>query len=268
MRSSRNALHGSSPSPPTPRIRRAFARRWPQWPSLSGCPPAPCGPSCLKRPKRSWAFSAAREAGPGWKSSPGDPAWLEPASPNPWCSFPAPRPHRRHPEQPDPGCRCSVPGTVPRSDEMKTLPLDPTANQNPAALRGFLAQCRLAAAAAGRPQLVSISLAVDPLDPLAVLESIFEAKERHFYVERPAEATAVAGAAAVLAFAPDGPGRFAACRQFVDDTLEHTVAVGDLSLPFSGPLFFSAFGFLDRVEPRGALPAGAGVPPPPPGRPP
>ena len=132
---------------------------------------------------------------------------------------------------------------------MKTLPLDPTANQNPAALRGFLAQCRLAAAAAGRPQLVSISLAVDPLDPLAVLESIFEAKERHFYVERPAEATAVAGAEAVLAFAADGPGRFAACRQFVDDTLEHTVAVGDLSLPFSGPLFFSAFGFLDRVEP-------------------
>jgi menaquinone-specific isochorismate synthase len=132
---------------------------------------------------------------------------------------------------------------------MTILPLDPAANQNPAALRGFLAQCQKQAAAAGRGQLVSISLAVDALDPLAVLESIFEPKERHFYVERPAEAVAVAGAEAVLAFAAEGPGRFAACRQFVDETLENTVAVGDLSLPFSGPLFFSAFGFLDRIEP-------------------
>jgi menaquinone-specific isochorismate synthase len=120
---------------------------------------------------------------------------------------------------------------------MKTLPLDPAANRNPAALRGFLEQCRLRAAAAGREQLVSISLAVDALDPLAVLESIFEAKERHFYV-----------AEAVLSFVTEGPGRFAACRRFVDETLEHTVAVGDLTLPFSGPLFFSAFAFLDRVE--------------------
>ena len=138
---------------------------------------------------------------------------------------------------------------------MKILPIDPTANQNPAALRDFLGQCRLRAAAACRPQLVSISLAVDALDPLAVLESIFEPGDRHFYVERPAEATAVAGAEAVLSFTAEGPGRFAACRQFVDDTLGQTVAVGDLSLPFSGPLFFSAFTFLDSAGPGEAFEA-------------
>jgi menaquinone-specific isochorismate synthase len=136
---------------------------------------------------------------------------------------------------------------------MKILPVDPTANQNPAALRDFLAQCRMRAASAGSPQLVSISLPVDALDPLAVLESIFDPKERHFFVERPSEATAVAGAEAVLAFTAEGPGRFTACRQFIDETLENTVAVGDLSLPFSGPLFFAAFGFLDRVEPGEAF---------------
>jgi menaquinone-specific isochorismate synthase len=138
---------------------------------------------------------------------------------------------------------------------MKILPIDPAANQNPAALRDFLAQCQIRAAAVGRPQLVSISLGVDALDPLAVLESIFEPGDRHFYVERLAEATAVAGAEAVLSFTAEGPGRFAACRQFVDDTLEHTVAVGDLSLPFSGPLFFSAFAFLDLAEPGDAFEA-------------
>ena len=70
---------------------------------------------------------------------------------------------------------------------MTILPLDPAANPTRAALKEFLVQCHQAASAKGRPQLVSISLEVDALDPLAVLESIFEPRERHFYVERPAE---------------------------------------------------------------------------------
>ena len=131
---------------------------------------------------------------------------------------------------------------------MTILPLDPASNRSPEALRGFLAGCQAAAAAAGRPQLVSISLAVEALDPLAVLESIFESGERHFYVERPSERTAVAGAEAVLAFTASGPGRFAACQRFIDDTLADTVAVGNLTTAFSGPHFFAAFTFLDEAE--------------------
>jgi len=104
------------------------------------------------------------------------------------------------------------------------------------------------AAAKGRPQLVSISLEVAALDPLAVLESIFEPKERHFYVERPAEGLAVAGAEAVLAFQASGASRFSACQRFIDETLEDTLAVGDLSAPFAGPHFFAAFTFEDTVE--------------------
>ena len=70
---------------------------------------------------------------------------------------------------------------------MRLLPLDPAANASAEALRGFLEQCRQAAIYAGRDQLVSISMEVDALDPLAVLESIFEPAEKHFYVERPSE---------------------------------------------------------------------------------
>ena len=88
---------------------------------------------------------------------------------------------------------------------MITLPLDPAANATPDALMTFLEGCRAAAAAAGRPRLASISLEVEPLDPLAVLESIFEAAELHFYAERPAEGWAVAGAEAVLACDARGP---------------------------------------------------------------
>jgi len=54
-------------------------------------------------------------------------------------------------------------------------------------LRAFLARCRTAAEQDARPRLASISLEVAPLDPLAVLESIFEEGEMHFYAERPAE---------------------------------------------------------------------------------
>ena len=132
---------------------------------------------------------------------------------------------------------------------MKTLPVNPTENVTPESLRAFLAQCAGLALAAGRPQLVSISLAVEHLDPLAVLESIFEPTELHFYAERPAQGFAVAGAEAVLEFSTSGPGRFAAARDYVNQVLADTIAVGPLAEPFAGPHFFFANGFAPDAAP-------------------
>lgn len=132
---------------------------------------------------------------------------------------------------------------------MTILPLNPAENSSPEALRAFLAQCQALVLKVGRPQLVSISLEVDALDPLAVLESIFEPSEQHFYVERPAEAFAIAGAEAVAVFTASGQDRFAACQRFIDETLANTIAVGDLKAPFAGPHFFTAFAFFDETEP-------------------
>jgi menaquinone-specific isochorismate synthase len=126
---------------------------------------------------------------------------------------------------------------------MITLPVNPTENATPESLGAFLRQCCDLARKAGRPQLVSISLAVDQLDPLAVLESIFEPTELHFYAERPAQGFAVAGAEAVLEFSAAGPGRFAAARDFIARVLADTIAVGPLTEPFAGPHFFFAAGF-------------------------
>lgn len=131
---------------------------------------------------------------------------------------------------------------------MTILPLNPAENSSPEALFAFLAQCQAVAAKAGRAQLVSITLEVDALDPLAVLESIFEPGQRHFYVERPAEGVAVAGAEAVAVFTASGQDRFAACQRFIDETLANTLAVGDQKAPFAGPHFFSAFTFADQTE--------------------
>ena len=138
---------------------------------------------------------------------------------------------------------------------MTILPLDPVTNATPAALHSFLEQCRDQAARDAHTKLVSISLAVDALDPLAVLESIFEPGEPHFYAERPSLDSAIAGAEAVAIVEARGPERFAVVQRFVDDTLAHTIAVGDVSAPFGGPHFFTSFAFSDEVESGEVFPA-------------
>ncbi len=138
---------------------------------------------------------------------------------------------------------------------MTILPLHPADNASPEALRAFLGQCQTAARRDGRPRLVSISLAVGALDPLAVLESIFEPGEPHFYAERPNLESAISGAEVAVAHEARGPGRFAAIQRFIDATLADTIAVGDVEAPFGGPHFFTAFAFNDEAEPGDAFPA-------------
>ncbi|HEX2860075.1 MAG TPA: chorismate-binding protein, partial [Lacunisphaera sp.] len=138
---------------------------------------------------------------------------------------------------------------------MKTPPVNPTGSATPEALREFLAQCVAAARAAGRPQLVSISMAVENLDPLAVLESIFEPGEPHFYAERPAHGFSVAGAEAAVDFTASGEGRFVEARAFIERTLADAIAVGPLAEPFAGPHFFFAAGFANETAPQEAFPA-------------
>ncbi|MBI4623532.1 MAG: isochorismate synthase [Verrucomicrobia bacterium] len=138
---------------------------------------------------------------------------------------------------------------------MTILPLQPAEHASPEALRAFLGQCRDAARRDGHAKLVSISLAVDALDPLAVLESIFEPHEPHFYTERPTIESAIAGAEIAAAYETSGPSRFASVQGWIDDTLAHTIAVGDVNAPFGGPHFFAGFTFRDEVEPGEPFPA-------------
>lgn len=138
---------------------------------------------------------------------------------------------------------------------MKTPSVNPAGSATPEALRGFLELCRAEAQAAGRPQLVSISMKVESLDPLAVLESIFEPDEPHCYVERPSQGCSVAGAEAVLEFIVSGPQRFAQARAFIDRALADAIAVGPLGEPFAGPHFFFACGFSDETERQAPFPA-------------
>ena len=138
---------------------------------------------------------------------------------------------------------------------MTILPLHPANNASPEALQAFLEHCRAAAVKDGHPKLVSISLAVGALDPLAVLESIFEPGEPHFYAERPNLETAISGAEVAVRHEARGPDRFASVQRFIDETLARTIAVGDVDAPFGGPHFFTAFAFNAETEPGEPFPA-------------
>ena len=95
---------------------------------------------------------------------------------------------------------------------MIILPLHPAENATQAGLQTYLEQCRAAARRDRHFKLASISLEVGALDPLAVLESIFEPHEPHFDAERPAIQSAIAGAEIAVAYESKGASRFASCR--------------------------------------------------------
>lgn len=119
----------------------------------------------------------------------------------------------------------------------------------------FLEGCQTAARLKGRFQLASISLAVRHISPLAVLQSIYEPDELHFYVERATDDEAVAGAEAVVEARFTGPTRFAEVKAFAQELLENTIAIGDLDAAFTGPHFFTAFSFDDTVPDGSTFPA-------------
>lgn len=138
---------------------------------------------------------------------------------------------------------------------MKVLPLQPADHASPEALRAFLTQCQAAARSDGRERLVSISITVGALDPLAVLEAIYEPGAPHFYAEHPAEHSAIAGAEIAATIELAGPDRFAALQQFADSTFARTIAVGPVEAPFGGPHIFIAAAFAAQVEAGEPFPA-------------
>ena len=137
---------------------------------------------------------------------------------------------------------------------MQIIPSSMLPERDEVALRVFMEGCRETAREKGHFQIASISLAVKHIAPLAVLESIYQPKELHFYVERAADEQALAGAEAVAAASFSGPDRFEQAQAFADEIMDNTIVVGDLNEPFTGPHFFTAFTFNDTVPEGSAFP--------------
>lgn len=140
---------------------------------------------------------------------------------------------------------------------MKTIPFSEQPERTREGLFSFLQSCHREAVRTGEAIHASISLRVGHIDPLAVLESIYEPGELHFYMERSAMEHSMAGADALSVLAVSGPDRFSSVRLFCEDILRRTVCIGDTGSPGAGPHFFCSFTFFD--DPGGEPFAGATV---------
>lgn len=131
---------------------------------------------------------------------------------------------------------------------MKIIPSEQYPQRDQKALFDFLALCQEQAARRGRPVLASIALKIRHIDPLAVLQSIYEQGQLHFYLENSQVDEAIAGAEAVLSATFEGEDRFASVQSFIRQSLDDAIAIGDMDAPFSGPHFFCAFTFASDAE--------------------
>ncbi|MGB0419355.1 MAG: isochorismate synthase [Opitutales bacterium] len=126
---------------------------------------------------------------------------------------------------------------------MHIIPHSILPTRDEAALRSFLGACCAAAKEKGHYQIASITIAVEHIAPLAVLESIYNPAELHFYLERSNDEVAIAAIDAVVSAEFSGPGRYQKIKEFAATILENSIAIGDLELEFSGPHFFTALAF-------------------------
>jgi menaquinone-specific isochorismate synthase len=100
--------------------------------------------------------------------------------------------------------------------------------------------------------VVSISLEIQPVDPLAVLQAFAEPNQLIFYLEKASQSQAVAAVGSALHLTVEGEQRFSRAQDFIRSCLAHTMATGPLHLPFAGPHFFCSFTFFEQNRPEGS----------------
>jgi menaquinone-specific isochorismate synthase len=138
-------------------------------------------------------------------------------------------------------------------------------------LHQFLLACRQTSLEKDCSQTISISLEIEPVDPLTVLHAIKQPDQLHFYFEKGCQGKtfpwgngrSVSNQSAAMCFATrqavaaidaavhlkvDGSERFSIAKDFIHSCLENTISVGALHLPFAGPHFFCSFAFFDETN--------------------
>jgi len=119
----------------------------------------------------------------------------------------------------------------------------------------FLLACQQASIEKKCTQIASISLEIDPIDPLAVLHCLNKPNQLSFYFEKrghnegvgESSRRAIAGIGAVASLKVEDDSRFVQAQNFIDSCLSNTIKTGDLSLPFSGPHFLGGFTFFESA---------------------
>ena len=94
-------------------------------------------------------------------------------------------------------------------------------------------------------QIVSISLDIDWVDPLVVLDKLTQANDINFYFENQAKGEAIAAIDTVTKLEIDGKDRFNQAEYFIKSCLKNIINFGNNQPSFAEPHFFCYFSFFD-----------------------
>ncbi|BAY13039.1 isochorismate synthase [Calothrix sp. NIES-2098] len=95
-------------------------------------------------------------------------------------------------------------------------------------------------------QIVNVSLEIDLVDPLVVLDKLAQVNEINFYFENKGKGEAIAAIDSVTELHIDGIDRFSKAEYFIKNSLKNIINFGNNNQPFSGPHFFCYFSFFHQ----------------------
>jgi menaquinone-specific isochorismate synthase len=147
------------------------------------------------------------------------------------------------------------------------MPVTPYCNnlfQSRRDLYQFLSACKEKIVTSKDSCIISISLEIDPVDPLVIYHRFAQSQQLNFYVEKRESnkisdlngnghsraqfhsgLVGIAAIDSVISAHLEGSDRFELAKQFVQSTLNQTVILGALNHPLAGPHFFCGFSFFD-----------------------
>ncbi|ACK73111.1 isochorismate synthase [Gloeothece citriformis PCC 7424] len=107
----------------------------------------------------------------------------------------------------------------------------------------FLLSCQEKSIDHGKSQIVSFSQKINLIDPLAVLEEIIQPNLLYCYWENRRKDEAILGYGVTKSLTLDSPHRFSQSQEFIENSLNHTLRVGEV---FNGePYWFCSFTFFE-----------------------
>ncbi|UBF29421.1 isochorismate synthase [Kovacikia minuta CCNUW1] len=132
-------------------------------------------------------------------------------------------------------------------------------------LHQFLSNCKQTSIEKNYSQIISISLEIDPVDPLVLFHQIAKPDQLSFYIEKrelsngnytpvhrsgsiksPDQISGIVAIGSTVQLQIEGSDRFKQAKDFIHKTLENTTVSGNPDLPLAGPHFFCSFTFFDR----------------------
>lgn len=126
--------------------------------------------------------------------------------------------------------------------------------QDRKSLYQFLSTCQQKSIERYHPQIASISVEIDPVDPLAVLHEMAEPDQPHFYFEKGYEGEAIAAIGAAVHSEIAGVQRFSEAQELINSCFDHLM-ISESSNLLTTPRFFCSFTFFDQAQRSNSFPA-------------